>query len=150
MYQRSHYYCYIMIGTAVLLMLLNAAIALPNATGRKLLPCFIPTYSRKWVAPCGVALVFLCGPVLPAKATLPFPATTQQHPYDVFQQQMRPVNKLERQLEELEDDRLMQCRDKGSKWEQCFFYGTDTVATNHRGEFLPARPSPMKGGPPTW
>jgi hypothetical protein len=63
--------------------------------------------------------------------------------------QKQKRHQLIRQLENLEDDRLEQCRDKGSKWEQCFFYGTDAVGSNRRGEFLRSRPS-IKSGPPTW
>lgn len=129
-----------------LLALLHAVIALSN----KGPPLFVPKCSRL-MASFYWPVIFLIGPSLPTEGVLSSPTPQQQQqPYTIFQQQMRPVHKQIRQIEELEDNRLSQCQDKGSKWEQCFFYGTDTVSTNHRGEFLRARPSPIKGGPPTW
>ena len=158
MYQRRHYHYsfYYGIATAIILWMLPAVIALPILPNERSTSLCMSSKKndshRPWIV--SLSILFLGGPVLPAEATpsfLPTPITQQpQQQRTAFQQ--RPTNKLlvRRQEEGLQDDRLSQCRDKGFQWEQCFFYGTDTVAANHRGEFLRARPSSSEGGPPSW
>jgi hypothetical protein len=55
----------------------------------------------------------------------------------------------ERRVEDLQDLRLDQCEERGSNWEQCFFYGTDTVSVGTKGQLLKTREN-AKSGPPTW
>jgi hypothetical protein len=65
------------------------------------------------------------------------------------QRQLPAKSEEEQKLEELEDLRLDQCEERGSNWEQCFFYGTDTVSVGTKGQLLKTREN-VKSGPPTW
>jgi hypothetical protein len=64
-------------------------------------------------------------------------------------QRLPAKSEEEQKLEELEDLRLDQCEERGSNWEQCFFYGTDTVSVGTKGQLLKTREN-VKSGPPTW
>jgi hypothetical protein len=65
------------------------------------------------------------------------------------QRQIPAKSQEELKVEELEDLRLDQCEERGSNWEQCFFYGTDTVSVGTKGQLLKTREN-VKSGPPTW
>jgi hypothetical protein len=64
-------------------------------------------------------------------------------------QRLPSKSQSEQKVEELEDLRLDQCEERGSNWEQCFFYGTDTVSVGTKGQLLKTREN-VKSGPPTW
>jgi hypothetical protein len=64
-------------------------------------------------------------------------------------QRLPSKSESEKRVEDLEDLRLDQCEERGSNWEQCFFYGTDTVSVGTKGQLLKTREN-VKSGPPTW
>jgi hypothetical protein len=64
-------------------------------------------------------------------------------------QRLPSKSESEQRVEDLEDLRLDQCEERGSNWEQCFFYGTDTVSVGTKGQLLKTREN-VKSGPPTW
>jgi hypothetical protein len=64
-------------------------------------------------------------------------------------QHQRLPSPSEQRVEDFQDLRLDQCEERGSNWEQCFFYGTDTVSVGTKGQLLKIREN-AKSGPPTW
>jgi hypothetical protein len=73
----------------------------------------------------------------------------QRLPQTSKRQRLPSKSQSEQKVEELEDLRLDQCEERGSNWEQCFFYGTDTVSVGTKGQLLKTREN-AKSGPPTW
>ena len=74
---------------------------------------------------------------------------SERLPQTAKRQRLPSKSESEQRVEDLEDLRLDQCEERGSKWEQCFFYGTDTVSVGTKGQLLKTREN-VKSGPPTW
>ena len=78
-----------------------------------------------------------------------FPGMPSTQPTYTLLEQVPEQRKIILQQQNLQDDRLNQCVEKGKNWEQCFFYGTDTVSQTRDGKFQQVRKA-VPGGPPTW
>jgi hypothetical protein len=102
-----------------------------------------------------VGTFLLWSATIPPSSAVP-PVFQSTNQYSVFSQQINKddhsqasPSQPKKKVEALEDLRLDQCAEKGKNWEQCFFYGTDTVSVKDSGKFMKARKN-VKAGLPTW
>jgi len=112
---------------------------------------------RHLVGSWGRLLTFGCLIVVSAGIAPPSIATEAPPVSNFAIYQQQPMKRRSPQqsqqldrVENLEDYRLSQCEEKGKQWEQCFFFGTDTVISTKSGKFGKVRPTANKAGIPTW
>jgi hypothetical protein len=91
-----------------------------------------------------------CLALEPSYVVIPLQANANERlPQTAKRQRLPSKSESEQRVEDLQDLRLEQCEERGSNWEQCFYYGTDTVSVGTKGQFLKIREN-AKSGPPTW